>query len=118
MLGSVSMLKINVRSDSLNRLNRKLKTLPHVDTHPVYRPHVTVAYLKHRRDDPYWYRSLYSDEFSGEEFGLDRALFSDPDGLSGTKVWIDLWRPNIDFQELRNMERRLVSAELMRKTRR
>lgn len=57
-LGSVSLfagkdsgkdydvVKVDVDSDDLRRLNKKLADLPHTDTHPEYRPHSTVAYVK------------------------------------------------------------------------
>lgn len=41
------VLKIDVEGDSLRELNRLLsRSLEVTDTHPVYRPHVTIAYLK------------------------------------------------------------------------
>lgn len=40
------VLKIDVESAGLRRLNRELACLLHTDTHPKYCPHVTVAYVK------------------------------------------------------------------------
>lgn len=40
------VVKLDVDSPDLHRMNAKLAKLPHTDTHPTYRPHVTVAYVK------------------------------------------------------------------------
>lgn len=40
------VLKVDVWSADLHRLHRKLNRLPHGDRHQVYRPHLTIAYLK------------------------------------------------------------------------
>jgi hypothetical protein len=41
------VLKMDVESDDLHNANRRLSdSLAHTTTHPTYRPHVTVAYLK------------------------------------------------------------------------
>lgn len=55
-LGSVSrfvpknkdydVVKIEVDSDELSELHRKLGELPNSDEHPVYRAHCTIAYVK------------------------------------------------------------------------
>jgi len=108
-----AVLKVNVRSGFLERMNRMLAVLPHVDTHPVYRPHVTVAYLRHRKDDPYWYREFrekHSKRFEGKTFSFERALFSEP---SGREMWIELWRPDLDWKRLREMAGRIASAEMV-----
>lgn len=45
--GSGDVVKIEVDSDDLHRLNEKLAGgLEHTSTHPDYTPHVTVAYVK------------------------------------------------------------------------
>ncbi len=40
------VLKFDVESDDLTRLNRELSALPHTDTHKSYCPHLTIAYVK------------------------------------------------------------------------
>lgn len=75
-----AVLKIGVRSPDLVKLHRLIsKNLECTESHPVYHPHVTVAYLKHRADDPYWYRDLYDDNLDGEQFESDTLLFSTAD---------------------------------------
>lgn len=49
------VLKFDVESEDLKRLNRILKKLPHAETHPVYKPHATSAYLKPGRGWEYAY---------------------------------------------------------------
>ncbi len=82
------VLKLGVESKDLERLNRVIsKGLECTDGRPGYRPHATIAYLRHRKDDPYWYRELFGDEFAGEAVEFDRLRFSTPDK---SKVWIQL----------------------------
>lgn len=74
------VLKMGVRSPDLVKLNRLISDeLKCTDSYPVYHPHVTVAYLRHRKDDPYWYRDLYDDSLEGESFESDTLLFSTAD---------------------------------------
>ena len=40
------VLKLDVYSPDLHRLNKKVGSLPHTDTFPNYHPHVTLAYVK------------------------------------------------------------------------
>lgn len=40
------VVKFDVDSAGLRRLNRELAVLPHTDTHKVYSPHVTICYVK------------------------------------------------------------------------
>jgi 2'-5' RNA ligase len=41
------VVKLDVNSAQLHELNRKVsETAPHHDTHPDYKPHVTIAYVK------------------------------------------------------------------------
>ena len=39
------VLKMNIKSEKLNELNKLASTLPHTSTYPDYKPHITVAYL-------------------------------------------------------------------------
>ena len=43
---SGDVLKVDVESDDLRRLNKRLAKLPHTNTHAGYAPHATIAYLK------------------------------------------------------------------------
>lgn len=73
------VLKLDVESLYLNELHRALSDeLANSDSHPEYHPHVTIAYLKHREDDPYWYEKLYSDMFNGEVFTNMTLRFTTP----------------------------------------
>ena len=39
------VLKMNIKSEKLNELNKLASTLPHTSAYPDYKPHITVAYL-------------------------------------------------------------------------
>ena len=38
------------------------------------------AYMKQRQDDPYYYRTFFSDQFEGLEFVADRVVYSTASG--------------------------------------
>ncbi len=40
------VVKVDVESADLRALNSALAVLPHTDTHPEYKPHATIAYVK------------------------------------------------------------------------
>lgn len=40
------VLKFDVKSDDLHKLNKKFKSLPHTSSFPNYHPHATICYLK------------------------------------------------------------------------
>ena len=71
--------------------HRVCAELEHVSAYPDYKPHVTVAYLKKDRMDPYYYRSLYEEGLEGESFWVDSLEFKTSMGnryvlaLNGTK---------------------------------
>lgn len=75
------VLKLEVDSKGLRDLNKRVcQNLAHVNTYKGYTPHVTVAYLEHREDDPIYYEDLYDDSFVGEEFEVGQAIFSTASG--------------------------------------
>ena len=73
-----NVVKISVSSSQLLRLNKKLITLPHVQTHPRYVPHVTIAYVKKEGR----YSGTFSDTIRAAE-----VIFS---AKNGTKTAIAL----------------------------
>jgi 2'-5' RNA ligase len=74
------VLKIDVDSPELHRLNQVLHQLPHTDSFPVYQPHVTIGYLKPGVADAY----TGSHDFMGRRFVIDRVHFSSRDGTHST----------------------------------
>lgn len=82
--GDADVVKVDVESDDLRRLNRKIaKALEHSDTHTTYKPHVTVAYVKPGKGKDYEGRS----DLAGQTVTIDHLLFS---AKNGTKVSIPL----------------------------
>jgi hypothetical protein len=53
-------------SDSLLEANTRLKLLPHVDTYPEYRPHLTLAYVKDTADYQSYIKIL-NERLQGKE---------------------------------------------------
>ena len=76
-----AVLKIGVESIGLRKLyNRICRELKTVDLHRDFHPHVTVAYLMKREDNPYYYRMFYSGDFEGREFEANQVVFSAASG--------------------------------------
>lgn len=67
------VIVLSVSSSDLARLNEKLKaSLPHVNTHPFYTPHATLAYVKPGDGEKYADKKIIDGEFV-----IDRVVFSD-----------------------------------------
>jgi 2'-5' RNA ligase len=68
------VVKVDVDSEDLRRINAAITAaLPHTDTHPDYKPHVTLGYVKPGLGQKYAGRS----DLEGTEIVLDRIVFSD-----------------------------------------
>lgn len=74
------VLKIEVTSADLHRLHRKLNRLPHDDSHPLYVPHVTVAYLVRGTGRNYSGKTVR--RLSGRTALFRSAVFKSKDGHS------------------------------------
>jgi 2'-5' RNA ligase len=82
------VLKIDVESPELDALNALVSdSLKCTDSHPVYKPHVTIAYLRHRAEDPKYYSRFLCGLFEGTEVWFDRLHFST---AAGNRMWIGL----------------------------
>lgn len=71
------VVKVDVHSPELHALNKKIaKALPHTDTHPEYKPHATIAYVK-----PGMGKRFANDaSVDGKSMLLHRLTFSGKDG--------------------------------------
>lgn len=68
------VVKIDVDSPQLHALNKKISdALPHTNTHPEYKPHITLAYVKAGEGKTF----AGSHELEGKEITLDKIAFSD-----------------------------------------
>ena len=72
-LPDAEVLKLEVDSKDLHRAHKKLELLPHVDTHPNYQPHLTIAYLKPGTAHKYLFMATGLD---GYELEFDELVFS------------------------------------------
>jgi len=71
------VVKIDVDSPDLHRLNKKIAdALPHTDTHPEYKPHVTLAYVKPGEGEKY----AGDASLEGQTVSLNSVAFSGKDG--------------------------------------
>jgi 2'-5' RNA ligase len=78
------VLKVAVESQDLIRLNGFVKrNFEYTDTHPEYKPHATIAYLRHRKDDPYWYKDDFQESLDMDVV-IDGLRFSSADGRNTT----------------------------------
>jgi 2'-5' RNA ligase len=74
------VIKFDVVSEDLNKLNKMFKELPHTDTYPKYHPHITIAYCN--KGVGAKYVDDLNEYFKENEikFTSDKILFSTPDG--------------------------------------
>ena len=80
-----AVLKLGVESPGLKALHHKLAgSLRNVNTYRDYRPHVTIAYMVKKEDDPYYYRTFFNDSFEGREFKVGQVLLSRSNGQKFT----------------------------------
>lgn len=97
------VLHIQVESDDLHRLNALISSnLEATDTHPTYRPHATIAYLKAGAGQVY----AGDDIFEGMEAVIDVIYFSPRDGSAWTAIPLGRDRSpltvkHIEFDEFR-----------------
>lgn len=77
------VLKVDVDSPELHALNAKIAALPNSDSHPEYKPHATIAYLKPGQGKQY----AGDSSLEGQTMTLHELTFS---GKNGEKVVIPL----------------------------
>lgn len=79
------VLKLDISSTDLHWLNKKLRALPHTDTHPDYVPHSTLAYVKSGLGKKW----SGSDALSGTQAMIDHVVHSSRSGIR-TKIPLKL----------------------------
>lgn len=72
------VLKVEVTGHGLHALHRKLNRLPHDDSHAVYVPHATIAFLKPGEGRKYSGKSVR--RLTGRTVTLRSVAYSDKDG--------------------------------------
>ena len=96
--GDGDVIKAEVISPSLHRLNKKIASAaPHTDTHPVYQPHVTLAYVKRGLGRKF----SGSTALSGKEATVDHIIFS---AKNGTKTKLRLDQPSSMIPSLKALQ--------------
>ena len=74
------VLKLGVSSNCLKRLNRFISNNFEVtDSYRDYHPHVTVAYLRHNKLDPYYYTKYHTNDFEGTEIEFTELIYRTAD---------------------------------------
>ncbi|HWB60936.1 MAG TPA: sigma-70 family RNA polymerase sigma factor, partial [Chthoniobacteraceae bacterium] len=77
------VLKADVASPGLHKLNERLGELPHHESdYPTYQPHVTIAYLRKGEADKY----VGDDRFEGKDFYSDTLMHSAADDRTHTPI--------------------------------
>ena len=105
------VLKVDVDSPDLHRLNAIVNQLPHTDTHPSYQPHVTIAYLKPGEGAQYDGKALPG--ITKQTVTFTSLTFSDRDGneveipLTGKSSIIYITGATFDYKnEIRRLNAR------------
>ena len=78
------VLKIDVQSETLTKLNKQLSKFPNEDKYPDYHPHSTIAYIK---------KGLgikYVDKFKNKKITLEKAVKLVYSNIDDTKLILDL----------------------------
>ena len=86
------VVKVEVRGTALHKLNEDLAALPHIDTHPTYTPHCTLAYVRSGKGKEYVGKS----GLEGMKTSFDALTFSD---LDRKKTAVPLGAPADDGGE-------------------
>lgn len=68
------VVKYNVVSEELNKLNKLFSKLPNKDEHPIYHPHLTIAYVKPGEG------KRFLKKFTPIEVKISRMKYSNPIG--------------------------------------
>lgn len=85
------VVKVDIDSEDLHSLNKALSSsLDCTDTHPTYKPHITLAYVKPGCGSKYARGGM-----DGQEILLHKLIFSDKDGQ---ETVIDLWELGKDLR--------------------
>jgi len=71
------VLKYDIESDDLHKLNEKFKTLSHTTDFPNYHPHATICYLKKGMADKY---KKKMKDIEAIMVKPDKIVYSKPDG--------------------------------------
>jgi 2'-5' RNA ligase len=71
------VIKLDIRSAALRRLNRLLAKFPHTDTHKTYTPHMTLAYA--RKGSGKKYVGMDCTGMSGQPLTFDHFIWSGKD---------------------------------------
>lgn len=66
------VVKFNVESDVLKKLNSLFSKLPNEDEHPIYHPHMTLAYVKPREG------KRFKKQINPIQLSIDRMKYSNP----------------------------------------
>lgn len=69
------VLKINIESKELRKLNELAKKLPHTDTYSDYKPHITIAYFEKGNANPY-----INENFNMKINTIDKIVYSKTNG--------------------------------------
>jgi len=72
------VVKMDVHSPGLHALNADLKKLPNSNSHPEYKPHVTLAYVKAGHGDKFDGKAIPG--LTGKSFSADGVTFSSSNG--------------------------------------
>ena len=76
------VVKMDVKSDVLNLLNKEISKLPHTTDYPDYKPHVTMAYVK-----PGHGKKYHRPDFNHRFNNIKKIVYSK---TNGEKVEIPL----------------------------
>lgn len=87
-----NVLKIDVLSQDLRKLNKLISdNMETTDTHLVYKPHLTLAYLQ----KDYGKEFVGDTRFQGKQLMFDNLVFSPADDLEDTIIYFERGFENV-----------------------
>lgn len=76
------VLKFDIDSDDLHKLNKKFTKFPHTTDYPNYHPHVTTAYVKPKMVDKYIKKlNNYIENHGIIKITVDKIIYSKANGV-------------------------------------
>lgn len=88
------VVKYDVESDVIKKLNKAACEFPNEDSHPIYHPHLTLAYVKSNSFDE-------KDTVVDMEVTIDKIVYSP---IKGEKMHFDLPKEKLDEAKLSSIK--------------
>ena len=95
------VVKVSCAGSALHRIHKALNQLPHEDSYMIYKPHVTIAYVKKG------FGKKYAGEFLIDmDFEFDTVWYKKPEGVRSIPIKLR------NYKESFNLSRYIISKSI------